>query len=114
MATMTDYRAMAVEGMGYLFPLLASGHASTVEEARSLHADLFGYTPVHPVGGNWVWENGTMSSTIFGTLERPRQPIFNPKNRSFGLIRGIGQLSVNMQMEDQGLRARLQWVSASP
>jgi hypothetical protein len=114
MATMTDYRAMVVEGMGYLFPLLASGHASTVEQARSLHADLFGYTPVHPVDGDWIWKDGALSSTMFGTLERPRQPLFDPENRSFGLIRGIDQISVNMQMEDEGLRARLRWVSASP
>ena len=114
MATMTDYRAMTVEGIGYLYPLLASGHASTVAEAQALHADLFGYAPVHPAGGNWVWENGTLSSSMFGTLERPRQPIYDPRNQAFGLIQGIGRISVNMQLEDEGLRARLRWSLATP
>jgi hypothetical protein len=114
MATMTDYRAMALEGMGYWFPLLASGHASTVEEARSLHTDLFGYAPVHPANGHWTWENGSLSSSIFGTMDRPRQPRFDEKNQSFGLIRGARQISANMQMEDDGLRARLRWTFENP
>lgn len=114
MATMTDYRAMAVEGMGALFPLLASGQADTVEDASALHAGLFGFTPVHPANGTWIWEQGALRSSLFGTLDHPIQPTYRPGDQSFGLIRGVDQISVNLQMEEEGLRARLRWVASEP
>jgi HEAT repeat protein len=53
----SDYRISAVDGMGYLYPLLASGTAGTVAEAQEKHLALFGSKPVHPGSGEWLWRN---------------------------------------------------------
>ena len=107
--TYSDYRSVAVEGMGYLYPLLASGLAKSVAEAQKKHAALFGFTPVHPASGQWVWQDGEISSSAFGSAVRPIQPEFRKGDRDFGLFPEIHWMSVNMQLEDTGLRARLRW-----
>lgn len=107
--TYSDYRRDAIEGMGYLYPLLASGFAGGVPEALEKHFALFGFKPVHPSGGNWVWEDGEVKSSMFGTAELPVQPEFGEGNREFGLFQEIDNVSVNMQFEDAGLRTKIQW-----
>jgi hypothetical protein len=107
--TYSDYRSIAVEGMGYLYPLLASGLAKSVADAHKKHATLFGFTPVHPASGQWFWQDGEIGSSTFGTAVRPIQPEFRHGDRSFGLFPEISSMSVNMQLEDTGLRARVRW-----
>ncbi len=102
-------RAGAVQGIGYLYPLLLSA-SKTPEEAAAQHARLFGFTPVHPGPGEWMWQGGEIESTAFGNIINPRQPSHKPSDREFGLLRGLGHLSLNMQLEETGLRARLHWV----
>ena len=104
-----DYRSTAIEGMGYLYPLLTSGLASTVAEAEEKHLSLFGFKPVHPEVGTWLWQEGELKSSVFGSVVRSIQPPFQAGNRDFGLFRNIDLLSVNMQLEDTGLRARVRW-----
>jgi HEAT repeat protein len=107
--TYSDYRSIAVEGMGYLYPLLASGVATSVADAQKKHLALFGFTPVHPASGQWLWENGEIRSSTFGTASRPIQPEFRPGDRDFGIFPDVDSMSVNMQLEDTGLRAHLRW-----
>ncbi len=107
--TYGDYRRDAIEGMGYLYPLLASGIVGTVPEALEKHFTLFGFKPVHPTGGNWVWEDGEVKSSVFGTAERPVQPEFGDGSRDFGLFQKIEEISVNMQFENEGLRTQIRW-----
>ncbi len=107
--TYSDYRSVAVEGMGYLYPLLVSGLAESVGDAQKKHAALFGFTPVHPASGQWLWQDGEIGSSTFGTAVRPIQPEFRRGDRDFGLFPEISSMSVNMQLEDTGLRARVRW-----
>jgi HEAT repeat protein len=104
-----DYRRAAVDGMGYLYPLLATRLAETLDEARQRHLELFGYTPVHPGRGQWRWSNGEVSSSLFGTAENPVQPAYVPGDRDFGLFPMLRRLRVGMQLEDAGLRASIRW-----
>jgi HEAT repeat protein len=109
----SDYRIAAVDGMGYLYPLLASGTVATVAEAQQKHQALFGFKPVHPASGEWLWQDGEMASSIFGTAQDPVQPPYLPGDRDFGLFPTLRSLSVSMQLEDTGLRARIRWRSAA-
>jgi hypothetical protein len=104
-----DYRIAAVDGMGYLYPLLASGIAKTVAEAQAEHLELFGFKPVHPSSGRWQWSNGELSSSMFGTAAHPVQPPYSAGDRNFGLFPMLRGLEVGMQLEDAGLRARIRW-----
>lgn len=105
----SDYRTSAVDGMGYLLPLLASGLSQTVSEAQAKHFELFGFEPVHPASGHWLWEDGEISSSMFGTAVNPVQPPFVPGDRDFGLFPELDSLQLNMQIEEEGLRARVRW-----
>ncbi len=95
--------------MGYLYPLLASGVASTVDESADKHAALFGFRPVHPTSGRWLWNNGQLESSVFGTALRPVQPKHTPGDRNFGLFPSVDSLDVSLQLEDTGLRTRIRW-----
>jgi hypothetical protein len=105
----TDYRSAAVDGMGYLYPLLAIGVAGTAEEAAKKHAMLFGFRPVHPVAGRWIWKDGQLKSSVFGSALRPVQPEYARGDRSFGLFPTVDSLDVNLQLEDTGLRTQVRW-----
>jgi hypothetical protein len=109
----SDYGSSAVDGMGYLYPLLASGTAKTVADAQAKHLALFGFKPVHPASGEWLWHDGEISSSIFGKARDPVQPPYVSGERNFGLFPTLSSLSVSMQLEDTGLRARIRWRSAA-
>ena len=105
----TDYRAAAVDGMGYLFPLLVTGVSGTVDDAVEKHFEIFGFRPVHPNPGRWLWRDSTLTSSEFGTALNPVQPEYTPGSRDFGVFPSLSMLNVNMQLEDSGLRARIRW-----
>ena len=102
------YRAAAAQGMSCLYPLVASGHAS-VDNAAKEHAKLFGFAPMHPGPGQWRWRNGTLISSLYGSIFTPRQPEYEPGDTNFGLMQGVARMSVNMQFEDDGLRTAVRW-----
>ena len=83
--------------------------AASPQDAARWHTRTFGFQPVHPPGGEWLWEEGGVVSTTFGTPSRPRQPDYRTGDRAFGVAKGIDSFLVNMQLEDTGLRARLRW-----
>ena len=103
-----NQRAAAVQGMAYLLPLMLAG-ARTPDKAAAQHAALFGFKPTHPAGGRWEWQNGELTSSLYGSLAHPRQPEYEPGKRGFGLLGEIEGLSLNMQLEDSGLRTLLRW-----
>jgi hypothetical protein len=105
----TNYRAASVEGMGYLYPLLVTGVSKTVAEALDDHAEIFGFRPVHPSTGKWSWRDSYLVSSQFGTANYPVQPGYVSGQRDFGLFPSLSALSVNMQLEETGLRAKLRW-----
>ena len=104
-----DYRNAAIDGMGYLYPLLVTGISGTTEDAIERHSSLFGFRPVHPHTGRWIWRDNVLSSSEFGTAESPVQPDYTPGDRNFGLFPDLTTLSVNMQLEETGLRAKIRW-----
>ncbi|MFQ5959486.1 MAG: hypothetical protein ACE5LF_08975, partial [Alphaproteobacteria bacterium] len=69
----------------------------------------FGFRPVHPTSGRWLWNNGQLESSVFGSALRPVQPEHTPGDRNFGLFPSVDSLDVNLQLEDTGLRTRIRW-----
>ncbi|MCO4813015.1 MAG: HEAT repeat domain-containing protein [Gammaproteobacteria bacterium] len=108
----TDYRAAAVDGMGYLYPLLEAGIADSVDQAIRKHFEIFGLMPVHPANGEWIWRDSYLESSQFGTATRPVQPEWKAGDRRFGLFPQVDLIGVNMQLEDTGLRATIRWATA--
>lgn len=102
-------QAAALAGMGYLYPLLATGSA-TPEEAARRHAALFGFTPLHPGPGRWVWKDGRLESSAYGDARRWKSPEYRAEDGDFGIMKDIDEASVEMRFEDDGLRAVCRWI----
>jgi hypothetical protein len=100
-------RRIAMSAIGRLYPLIVSP-AADVETAEQRHGQWFGFRPLHPPGGEWVWQEGTLHSSVYGSVWRQRQPGFDPQ-RPFGLMQTIESLQLNMQFEDSGLRSIVRW-----
>ena len=99
----------SLTGMASLLPLLQTV-SSTPEDAAKRHAALFGFTPLHPGFGKWVWKDGKLESTLYGDAFQWKQPEYRAALGDFGLFEGIEKLSVDMQFEDGGLRSACRWV----
>ena len=106
-----EISAQISDGVGYLYPLLEAGVADSVAEAISRHQEIFGFSPVHPGAGEWRWRGSFVESTEFGTALRPVQPEFEQNDRNFGVFPSLDNLSLNMQLEDEGMRAIVRWRS---
>jgi hypothetical protein len=98
----------AAKGMAALLPLLLT-ISPDPQAASARHAALFGWQPLHPGPGEWVWRDGEISSSAYGTADHPRQPRYSAGGGDFGLFQGIERLRVNMQLEGDGLRATVRW-----
>jgi len=110
-SAMAQERAAAMQSIGYLYPLLASG-SQTPEDVAAVHAKLFGFKPLHPASGEWLWQDGVLASSVFGTPRNLRQPEYQPDKRDFGMLpANMDRISVNMQFEDAGLRTVIRWSS---
>ncbi len=107
-AATAQQRQAAMNGIGYLYPLLAT-ETSDMAKAAAKHAELFGFHPIHPTPGQWLWTEGQLQSTRFGSVTYQKQPEHQTGDREFGLLQTIQQLSLNMQLEDSGLRASVRW-----
>jgi hypothetical protein len=99
----------ALHGMAALYPLLLTVGA-TPQEAAARYASLFGGKPLHPGPGAWVWKNGRLESSTYGTATRWKAPAYRREMGDFGLFEGVTRLSVNMQLEAGGLRAVTRWL----
>ena len=108
-ATQAEHDQMAaLSSMSALLPLLQSGSA-TPADAATLHATLFGSRPLHPRTGDWVWANGKLESSMYGSPTQWRMPLYKPELGNFGLLDGTTLLDLNMQFESGGLRAVARW-----
>jgi len=107
-AAMDNRRRAALRGASYLHPLMEAG-AKDLNAAAKRHQALFGFRPVHPSGGTWVWQDGEIQSDMFGTITRQSQPEYTPGDRQFGLLGGLDKFHVTMQLEDTGLRTKMRW-----
>ncbi len=94
-------------GLGRLYPLIISG-AADVGTAGERHQQLFGFRPLHPPAGRWVWNDWHLVSSVYGSAWRQRQPEYDP-DQPFGLMRAIERMHLTMQFEDAGLRSRISW-----
>jgi hypothetical protein len=101
-------QSAALTSMAALYPLLRTV-ASTPAEAAAKYAALFGTTPLHPGAGDWVWANGQIESTVYGSPIRWRAPAFDPARPNFGLFDGASLIDLTMQFEQGGLRAIARW-----
>jgi hypothetical protein len=99
----------ALSSMASLLPLLQAVSA-TPEDAASLHAALFGSRPLHPGRGSWIWKDGKLESSVYGSATRWKEPIYKPEMGNFGLFDGTTLLDLNMQFEAGGLRAVCRWI----
>ncbi len=107
-SAMEKQRVAAIGGLMRLYPLMLAMGLSA-EDAIDLHADWFGFRPVHPQGGSWTGDARSLQSTAFGRPRQQRQPAYRPGDTGFGLLKTIESLNVSMQFEDDGLRTVLQW-----
>ncbi|MCP4450295.1 MAG: hypothetical protein GY809_02455 [Planctomycetes bacterium] len=102
-------RRSALQGSAMLLPLLWTG-SKDVTGATDRHQALFGFVPTHPGEGAWILDpRDTLVSTDFGSLEQPLQPALREGQSGFGLLQGISQVDVSLQIEDTGLRTRIYW-----
>lgn len=109
-ATQSEQNQLAnLHGMAALYPLLLTV-SGTPAEAAARHAALFGGRPLHPGPGAWTWKNGRLESTGYGSATRWRAPAYRPETGDFGLFEGVTRLTVNMQLEADGLRASTRWL----
>jgi hypothetical protein len=106
-ATQESLRKAAFKGNEYLLPFALVGDGN-IENARSLHARVLGFKPIHPGNGTWLLKDGVLRSSTFGAFGDAMQPTFK-KGEDFGVLQGVKHLGLNMQLEDEGLRAILMW-----
>lgn len=110
-ATQVEQDQKAVlASMAALLPLLESGTSATPDEAAATHAAIFGSRPQHPKNGAWVWKNGVLESSLYGSAEHWKAPIYKKEMGDFGLFDGVSLVNLNMQFEQGGLRAVCRWI----
>ena len=101
-------RAAAFQGFGFLYPLIASGCAG-MENVLDEHLKLFGYTLRKAEQDDWSWTGGTLESRRYGSIFHKKQAAYNETTGDFGLLECINDLSIQMQFEQDGLRAEIRW-----
>lgn len=107
-AAMEKRKQASYQSEAFLTPLLLSGSADP-EAASREHRERLGFTPSHPGPGQWIWTGTRLESEQFGSIHAPRQPRHRDGDTNFGLLRSVGDLSIELQMEDEGLRTRIRW-----
>jgi len=101
-------RKAAMSGINTLYPFMITGTGS-VEQASQQIKNQLGFEPVHPGRGHWQWQDGALSSSVFGQIDKQKLPQYKEDDDLFGILRQIDQMQMNMQLEDDGLRAQVRW-----
>jgi phosphatidylserine decarboxylase len=101
-------RSAAFNGITDLQPLLLTG-AKSVGEAAEQHKAWFGFRPRHPGGGEWNWDDRTMTSNRYGSPRQPKQPDYRAEDRDFGPLRRVDAAEIGMRFEEDGLRTVARW-----
>lgn len=107
-SAMEQERHAAMEGLAMLHPVVNSTEPD-VPRATELHAKLFGFSPVHPAGGEFQIVDDRLHSSEFGHLGAERQPPYEAGDRDFGVFRRVAALDLSVQFEQDGLRALCSW-----
>jgi len=79
-----------------------------LSDAMALSDRLFGYKPVHPTPGEFLWKPESSESGTFGSLFESRHPPLDDVDIP-GLFPKVHQIDVSLQLEREGLRTRLHW-----
>lgn len=111
LSAMEGQRLAVMEGLAYLYPLLAA--EVSPEEVMARHREVFGFGPVLPGDIIPAWDGFIPSFPGFGSLLAPEQPTYDSE-KSFGTLQGIQQLSASMQFEESGLRTIVRWRYKKP
>ncbi|MEN8178968.1 MAG: hypothetical protein ABFS39_10140 [Pseudomonadota bacterium] len=101
-------RISAISSMSDLYPVLMA-EGKNVPTAVNRVEQLLGYTPKHPGHGRWLWRDGELVSSTYGTIRDPQQPAYSPGDSTFGVLAGIDRVHLSMQFEHDGLRAVCRW-----
>ena len=105
-AAVEGERKAAHQSAARLYPFMLVANGGSVSDAVGRHETLFGFRPAQPRGGTWSWSRGEVTSSVFGTSTRPRQPGHKPGDRNFGVLRQLEVLNVSAQLEGDGLRTQ--------
>ncbi len=100
-------RKQALAGVGVLNLYYMAGFDS-LEDAMQTSRRLFGYVPVHPSPGTFVWTERGPESSVFGSIYDTQQPPLDEVDTS-GLLPQTEKVEVSMQLENEGLRTRVLW-----
>jgi hypothetical protein len=101
-----EERSRAFAQMASLYPWIACLHC-TVSEAARQQARLLGFSPALDFK-ELSWLNGQLHHARLGDPLDPRQPAYR-RDTQFGLLDGVEQATLEMQFEDDGLRAIAAW-----
>ncbi|MDF3131227.1 hypothetical protein P0Y35_18630 [Kiritimatiellaeota bacterium B1221] len=100
-------RKQALAGLGVLNLYYMAGFDS-LEDAMATSQRLFGYVPVHPSPGEFIWTERGPESTVFGSITDTQQPPLDQVDTT-GLFPQTEKVEVSMQLENEGLRTRVLW-----
>ena len=105
-SAMQAERTRTLAGMGHLYPWMRTlGESADVATRHT--TQTLGFTPELPAG-ELIWDTGILEHRVFGNVWEARLPAYNPATR-FGVFDGIGEATVSLQFEDDGLRTELSW-----
>lgn len=100
-------RQQALAGLGVLNHYYMAGFSS-LADALAESRRLFGYAPVHPSPGEFIWTERGPESSVFGSIWDHLQPPLD-QVEPLGLLPQTEKVEVSMQLENEGLRTRLIW-----
>ena len=91
-------------------PFLLAGAGDPVE-AQASHAQIFGFKPLHPGGGRWLWDAGKseLLSSSYDSMWTNQQPAFDPQGGQAGALQAVSRADFAMQFEQDGLRTTVTW-----
>jgi hypothetical protein len=99
----------ALTSMAALLPWLQA-LGGTPDAAAARYRAVFGPVPLHPGAGSWLWKNGTLASSTYGSPTQWSVPRYSASDGTFGVFQGATLLDLNMQFESGGLRATCRWM----
>ncbi len=111
LSAMEGQRLSVMEGLAYLYPLLASGVPP--KKALAQHKQIFGFEPVFPGDVSPSWNGISPLHADFGTLLLQEQPTYDPE-KLFGTFQDIDRITASMQFEASGLRTIVRWKYNKP
>ena len=107
-AALDQARRATHNGLG-VFEALAMSGIHTLDHAIEHTRARFGFAPAHPAPGQYVDTPSGVRSDLFGERYEARQPPLEDIDEPFGTFPSLKELDVTLQLEGEGLRARIGW-----